>query len=107
MSHGYNGKYMTRAEIDELEHTFDSDECLKFVKSLLDSLDNDEAFGVCRYYLHNGYETLSEKQKKVFKIALQQNLLKCSRCEDFYWIEAEFVIDNGLCSYCQQSWDNS
>jgi hypothetical protein len=107
MSHGYSGTHMSKTEIAELENSLDSQDCLDFVENhLIDMLDNDVAIGVCKFWASNGYSSLSEKQKNVAMISLQQNLLKCGRCDEFVWEEAAFIIDNGLCTYCQQVWDN-
>ena len=109
MDSGFRATRMRREEIDELEGTFDESECLEFVEGLIESesLDNDIAVGVCKFFVENGYEALSDKQKNVLKITLQQNVLKCGRGDacDFSWGEAQFIIDNGLCSYCQHVWD--
>lgn len=107
MSHNYEGIHMTNTEIDELENSFNSQECLDFVEDyLFDMLENDTAIGVCKYMIKQGYNSLSDKQKRVIKIAIQQHILKCGRCEEFLWEEANYIIDNGLCTYCQQVWDN-
>jgi len=101
------GIFMSRKEIDDLERTFDESECVEFVKGLIETLDNDIAVGVCKFFVKNGYDKLSDKQKNVFKITLQHNLMKCRICEDdgFSWGEAQFIIDNGLCSFCKHKWD--
>ena len=108
-SHGFSGRHMRKDEINEWECTFDSEECIQFINELIkaESLENNAAIGVSKVYLDSGYNYLSEKQKNVFKTVLQQNLLKCGRCEVFLWEEADYIIDNGLCPACQQSWDNS
>lgn len=106
MNHGYTGISLISNEIDNLE-PFDDECCNDFFETLLDELDNPMHIGITKQVIDNGYNSLSDKQKMVFKIyILEPNLLKCGRCEQFLWEEADYIRENGLCTYCQKMWDN-
>lgn len=76
-----------------------------FVEDLIRSgrLNENEA-RTAQYMLDNGYEALSEPQKRVFDDAIRKNSVnECGMCaEDIPWNEMLNALDNGgLCSYCQ------
>ena len=103
--HGYTGRRFTKDEISNTD--FSSQECLDYVKRYL--LNQDEhpvAKGVLKRMVDVGYDSLTEKQQNVARIAFQKHLCVCGRCEEFLWEEADFIEENGLCTWCQQSWDN-
>lgn len=75
-----------------------------FLEDLIQSgrLDNKE-IGILRFFLDNGYEALSEKQRYVFNRAIEENSIDdCTRCAiDIPWCEMLEALDNGgFCNYC-------
>lgn len=106
MEHEYTGKSLTDAEINDLE-PFDDDECIDFLKNLLDELDDPMHIGITKKVIEDGYNSLSSQQQLVFKTYILKPVLqKCGRCDTFLWEEADFIRENGLCTYCQEIWDN-
>lgn len=106
MGHGYTGKHFSSNEIDDME-PFDDTCCNDFFEILLDELDNQMHIGITKQVINNGYNSLSDKQKMIFKTyILKPALVKCGRCEEFVWEEADYIRENGLCTYCQKIWDN-
>lgn len=103
---GFSGINLTKSEVDNLE-PFDGDECISFLKDLLYELDDPVHEGITKQVIDRGYESLSDKQKYIFKTyVIQPNAYACGRDEDFSWSESLFVRENGLCSYCQNVWDH-
>lgn len=106
MEHGYTGIPLTTDEINDLE-PFNDEACIDFLESLLDELDDSMHEGITKQVISKGYDSLSDKQKMVFKnYILKPVLVKCGRCEEFLWEEANYIHENGLCTYCQKMWDN-
>lgn len=106
MDHGYIGISLTSDEIDNLE-PFDDENCNDFFETLLDELDDPMHIVITKQVINNGYNSLSDKQKMIFKTyILKPTLVKCGRCEEFLWEEADYIRENGLCTYCQEIWDN-
>lgn len=54
--------------------------------------------------LDKGYESLSEKQKFVFNLMINDNIInECQKCGiDIPWCEMLDALNNGnLCNYCR------
>lgn len=88
-------------EIEEFE-PFDDVNCADFVSIIIDCLDNPMHIGIAKAYIDNGYTSLSEKQKTVFKLyVLKPFMRRCKHDGTFLWEEAYMIYEDGLCSYCE------
>ena len=78
-----------------------------FLKELIDNkrLNDSTEEGITKLVIDKGYNSLSDKQKFVFKNAISHYVIdECTRCgEDIPWCEMSAAEDNGgMCSWCQQ-----
>ena len=65
---------------------------------------NSTEEGITKYLIDNGYDSLSDKQKRVFNRMIDNNsVAECKRCAiDIPWCEMIEALDNGgYCNYCQ------
>ena len=76
-----------------------------FIQGLIDLHKlNETAEGISKLVLDKGYNTLSEKQKKVFDIAIKQQYVdECKGCHcTIPFSEMLEALDNGgYCGACQ------
>lgn len=90
---------------------FEEEDFKDYLKTLLKmeiTLEDAEK-GVFRQFLDKGWDSLTEKQKKVFMYGIERNSVeKCNRCdEDIPWSEMIEAVDNGgYCSYCSNMMEN-
>ena len=109
-THGYAFGPMNEADISELEISFGAEACKDFVIEITSDRSWYDAYfdpqnhisEVLDAFITNGYDSLSDEQKAMFKKEMKEHLLKCGWCESFNWSDAMFIIENGLCSYCYQ-----
>ena len=78
-----------------------------FLQELLDGKRFNDAKeeGITKLVIDKGFDSLSDKQKFVFKDAIKHfEIEECSRCgEQIPWSEMSAAEDNGeKCSWCQQ-----
>ncbi len=86
---------------------YSGDEFIQFINELISQnrfSDNKEV-GISKLVIEKGFETLTEKQKFVFKNAISHYVQdECSRCRlEIPWSEMSATEHNGgMCSWCEQ-----
>lgn len=90
----------TLDEIEEFE-PFDDENCVDLVSDIIKCLNNPMHIGIAKSYINNGYNSLSDKQKTVFKLyVLKPFMRRCEQDGTFLWEEAYMIYEDGLCNYC-------
>lgn len=97
--------YLDDEGIRILEQRFHEDDFEEYLESLLDAdmIEGDTARGIATKVLNEGYDSLSENQKRSFIFyAIKPNYYsECDRCtSSIPWCEMINALEDGYCGYC-------